>query len=72
MLKDNVNLGKAHIYFNFQNTTHYHYFNIEEFRRPEFQVSTRTNAPSINISSSSDSNSIVATTSAVIFCLFIN
>lgn len=37
-IPDSVNLGMSHIYFSFGSYHHTHYFKVEEFRTPEFQV----------------------------------
>lgn len=47
-LTDNMNLGNASLQFSFDNgaTIQYnHYFQVEEFRRPEFEVTATTDTP---------------------------
>eukprot|EP01091_Cochliopodium_minus_P005035 TRINITY_DN1498_c0_g1_i3.p1 TRINITY_DN1498_c0_g1~~TRINITY_DN1498_c0_g1_i3.p1 ORF type:complete len:2381 (-),score=691.25 TRINITY_DN1498_c0_g1_i3:21-7163(-) len=55
-LKDNVNLGQGNIYIKHDQTynSHYHYFKIEEFRRPEFEVIAFTLPPLTNVCSPKD------------------
>jgi alpha-2-macroglobulin len=44
-LPDNVNLGRSFVEFRFKENTEYtdysHYFQVQEFRRPEFEVSVK-------------------------------
>lgn len=46
-LPDNMNLGQANITINGAGSSTYHYFQVQEFRRPEFEVSAKveTEAP---------------------------
>ncbi len=46
-LPDNMNLGQASVQINGAGSTTYHYFQVQEFRRPEFEVSAKveTEAP---------------------------
>ena len=53
VLKDNVNLGDARIAFNYRSSNHSHTFQIQEFRRPEFEAKCRY-APTSNHISSND------------------
>ncbi len=45
-LPESVNLGYAGIEFRVAGGNHYHNFQIQEFRRPEFEVSARNETPS--------------------------
>lgn len=45
-LPEDVNLGYANIEFRMPNGSYYHQFQIQEFRRPEFEVTARNETPS--------------------------
>jgi alpha-2-macroglobulin len=50
-LKDNVNLGDARIDFTYNSQSHRHNFQIQEFRRPEFEAKCRYAPTSSHVSS---------------------
>jgi len=63
-LTDNMNLGNAYIQFEAENGItgwrHDHYFQVEEFRRPEFEVTATTDTPAPHLVGTSANVSIEA------------
>ena len=57
-LKDNVNLGDGRVEFRFGSYSHSHQFQIQEFRRPEFEAKCRY-APTSNHVCSKDTGGFV-------------
>ena len=68
-LPDNVNLGQGRIDFKIldKKTETRHHFQVQEFRRPEYEVSSSTRPSSIHYSHSTDEEYVVASCQGKLF-----